>query len=283
MMAGPQPSDKSLTAVPLNGTVEGGVFCSMNSFTRRTALLLAAGACFLAAPAPAAAQVQSRFPPDSFTNLKFFPKTIDRRTLINTMRGFTGALGVRCTYCHVGEEGQDLATYNFASDDKRPKRVARVMLDMVQHINSEHLGDVPDRPTPLLTVRCETCHRGLPRPQLLEDTLTKVLAAGGVDSASRAYRALRERYYGSGAYNFSERVLNEFARGIAAQSPDQAVGLLQLNAEFYPASGQVQLLIGEAYRQKGDTAHALESYRKALALDSTLAPARQRIQQLTRH
>ena len=253
----------------------------MTAPARRTALL--AAAALLALTPSAAAQVQGRFPPDSFTNLKVFPKNVDQRTLINAMRGFTMALGVRCPYCHVGEEGQPLSTFNFAADDKRPKRVARVMLDMVTHINEEHLADVPDRPTPLLTVRCETCHRGLPRPQLLEDTLTKVLAVGGIDSLSRTYHALRERYYGSGAFNFSERVLNEFARGVGRQNPDQAIGVLRLNAEFYPNSAEIYLQIGENYRQQNDTAHALENYRKALAIDSTLVPAQQRITQLTRH
>ena len=33
------------------------------------------------------------------------------------MPGFTRALGVRCSYCHVGEEGESLSTYDFASDD----------------------------------------------------------------------------------------------------------------------------------------------------------------------
>ena len=244
---------------------------------------LPAATLVLLAFASLSAQVQGKFPPDSFTNLKVLPKDIDQRTLLATMRGFTAALGVRCNYCHVGEEGQPLSTFNFASDDKRPKRVARVMLDMMHHINEEHLADVPDRPTPPLQVRCETCHRGLPRPRLLQDTLSDVLAAAGVDSAARTYRALRERYYGTGSYNFGERVLDEFARGLTPRQPDQAIGLLQLNAEFYPNSAMVQTLIGEAYRQKGDTANALASYRNALALDSTFVPARQRINELTRH
>ena len=83
------------------------------------------------------AAAQGKFPPDSFTNLKVLPKNIDQRTLISTMRGFAMALGVRCTYCHVGREGAPLDSLNFAKDDKRPKRVARVMLQMVHHINGK--------------------------------------------------------------------------------------------------------------------------------------------------
>src|SRR5215472_17907887 len=91
---------------------------------------------------------QGKFPPDSFTNLKVLPKNITQRELITTMRGFALGLGVRCTYCHVGKEGQPLDSVNFKSDEKRTKRAARVMMHMVMHINEEHLADVPDRPMP---------------------------------------------------------------------------------------------------------------------------------------
>src|SRR5213593_3964012 len=77
---------------------------------------------------PPGASAQGRFPPDSFKNLKVLPKTIDQRTLINTMRGFAQSLGVRCVYCHVGREDQPLDSVNFAADDKRTKRTARVMM-----------------------------------------------------------------------------------------------------------------------------------------------------------
>src|SRR6201993_3211481 len=111
-------------------------------------------------------RAQGKFPPDSFTNLKVLPKTIGKQELIATMRGFALGLGVRCTYCHVGREGAPLDSLKFASDDKRTKRVARVMIDMVKHINGEHLADVPERPEPHVMVKCETCHRGVARPRL---------------------------------------------------------------------------------------------------------------------
>ena len=52
------------------------------------------------------------------------------------MRNFTSALGVRCQFCHVGQEGQPLAPFDFASDQKRNKLVARQMLRMVAEINA---------------------------------------------------------------------------------------------------------------------------------------------------
>ena len=242
--------------------------------------LLVATVGLLLAPDPGSAQ--GRFPPDSFTNLKVLPKTIDQRTLLSTMRGFAGALGVRCVFCHVGREDQPLDSVNFASDDKRPKRVARVMMHMVMHINMEHLAEVTDRPKPVVEVRCATCHRGVARPRLLDDELALVLADSGLDAAGRRYRALREQYYGSGAYDFREPVLDQLARGeTQAGRADNAIGLLTLNAEFYPASGTIPFLMGEAYLQKGDTAAVLAGYREALAKDSTIVPARRRLAALS--
>ncbi len=221
---------------------------------------------------------QGKFPPDSFKNLKVLPKNISQRALLDTMRGFALALGVRCVYCHVGKEGQPLDSVNFRSDDKRTKRAARVMMHMVMHINEEHLADVPDRPLPHVVVRCATCHRGVARPRLLDDELALTLADSGLDATLRRYRALRDQYYGSGAYDFRELTLNQLARSEAtAGRPDNAIGLLKLNAEFNQHSAQVPFLLGETYLQKGDTATALANYREALARDSTNGFARRRI------
>src|ERR1051326_3487031 len=156
---------------------------------------------------------QGKFPPDSFTNLKVLPKTIGKEELIATMRSFALGLGVRCSYCHVGREGAPLDSLKFASDDKRTKRAARVMMDMVKHINEEHLADVPERPEPHVVVRCETCHRGVARPRLLSDELALYLADSGLTAAVRRYRELRSRYYGGGAYDFRELPLLGLGRG----------------------------------------------------------------------
>jgi tetratricopeptide (TPR) repeat protein len=120
------------------------------------------------------------------------------------------------------------------------------------------------------------------RPRLLDDELTLTLADSGLDAATRRYRRLREQYYGSGAYDFREPVLAQVARGEAtAGRVDNAIGILKLDAEFYPQSGNIPFLMGEAYLQKGDTSAALASYRDALAKDSTIVPARRRIAALS--
>ena len=87
--------------------------------------------------APASAQI-----PDKFENLKVFPKDIPKADLIAAMRNFSRSLGVRCTFCHVGEEGQPLSSFDFVSDENDHKNTARVMMKMVDGINNTHLAEL---------------------------------------------------------------------------------------------------------------------------------------------
>ena len=80
------------------------------------------------------------------------------------MRGFTGALGVRCNHCHVGPGPATLEGFDFASDAKETKKVARVMIRMTQEINTRLLPQTGR--SPLTEVRCMTCHRGVTKPEL---------------------------------------------------------------------------------------------------------------------
>lgn len=101
-------------------------------------------------------------PPAALKNLHVFPKDISRSELITNMRFFTQSLGVRCTFCHVGVEGQPPSTYDFASDAKKEKLTARKMLLMVQRINAQDFGVQPGMANAKVT--CFTCHRGSEHP-----------------------------------------------------------------------------------------------------------------------
>jgi tetratricopeptide (TPR) repeat protein len=238
---------------------------------------LAAVLLSLAAPV----QAQGHFPPDSLANLRFFPANTPVRELVGQMRFFTSALGVRCQYCHIGQEGQPLDSFNFRSDDKRTKLTARVMLEMVKQINAQHLSLIPERPTPGVEVTCMTCHRGVARPADLAALVLDAVTQSSADSAVRLYRGLRERFYGRAAYDFGEVSLNSASEGLAAQRRfDDALRLLQLNAEFFPASAQIYARMGEAQLMKGDTAGAIASYRQTLLRDPTAAFARRRLREL---
>src|SRR5437773_9826032 len=124
---------------------------------------LAALMLLVGAPAAVAAQL-----PEKFENLRYFRKDIPRDTLVNIMRGFSFALGVRCQYCHAGGDGISFAGVVFKSDEKAAKRNARFMIQMVDSINRVVLAALPVRSTPPVSVQCVTCHRGLSKPTTLE-------------------------------------------------------------------------------------------------------------------
>ena len=68
-----------------------------------------------------AAQTTARFPPDSLVNVQVIPMSTPVMQVIGVMRNFTSFLGVRCPFCHVGEEGRPLAEFDFASDKIKPE------------------------------------------------------------------------------------------------------------------------------------------------------------------
>jgi photosynthetic reaction center cytochrome c subunit len=135
----------------------------------REKLLLAAGcAAFLTAAFNATAQplATAAAPPTPFAvppykNLQVLSKDITRDQLISNMKFFAQSLGVRCTHCHVGEEGKPLSTFDFASDAKPRKQTARAMLRMVHKINQEEFGVKEFKD---VKVTCYTCHRGSTKP-----------------------------------------------------------------------------------------------------------------------
>ncbi|MFQ5421507.1 MAG: c-type cytochrome, partial [Anaerolineae bacterium] len=107
--------------------------------------------------------------PDKFTNLQVLPEDISKQELIGNMRNFAIGLGVRCQFCHVGEEGQPLSTFDFASDEKKTKKTARIMMQMVQNINGDHLEKISGR-TRSIQVNCVTCHHGQSKPRFMRIT-----------------------------------------------------------------------------------------------------------------
>ena len=216
---------------------------------------------------PAAASAQ-KFPPDSLKNLKVFPKTIPVRALLDTMRTFAGALGVRCNYCHVGNEGEPLSAYDFASDKKPEKEKARVMLRMVAAINGDYLTKLPSRRQPPVVVSCVTCHRGIAVPRPLQQVVLMAYDSLGPDSAIAAYRALRQKYYGRASYDFGEGPLAEVGSALRArQTVADAVRFYLLNTEFAPSSPFAFRQAGEGQLAAGDTAAAIASFEHALMLN----------------
>jgi hypothetical protein len=98
---------------------------------------------------------ESRPASEVFENIQIeLFKTVPAERLLGIMnRGYSRALGVKCTHCHMEDD--------FASDDMREKQAAREMAAMHKAINDQlakmkHLEGTPeDR-----FINCSTCHRG---------------------------------------------------------------------------------------------------------------------------
>lgn len=241
-----------------------------------------AGLVSLACASSLAAQVQGKFPPDSLINTKVIPHDTPVTQVIGMMRNFTSDLGVRCPFCHVGKEGQPLAEFDFAKDEKRTKLVARQMMRMAAEVNSR-IDTIPERPVPGVTVTCRTCHRGISRPVPLSMLMVDTDTLSGADSAVAAYRALRNRYYGRDAYDFGEPSLNIAAFRLGrAKRYDDAFTLLTLNEGFFPGSSGMYVFRGNILLMEGDTSAAAIAFREAVRRDSTNGEARGRLKDIAR-
>lgn len=206
--------------------------------------------------------------PEKPENLQVLPKDWSGSRLRAPMTGFTRALGVRCSYCHKGEEGQPLSTYDFASDENPNKARAREMLRMLGSIN-EHLNRIEPSGEKRVNMWCHTCHKGRPRPTTLAEELEETYAAKGLEAAMAHYTELKESYYGRGAYNFeSESTLNGFGYTVLGnKDANGAIRVFRLNAEKFPESANVWDSLAEAYMKGGETQQAIANYRKSLELD----------------
>ena len=218
---------------------------------------------------------------DNAKNLKVLPEDTTPEELRETMRAFATGTGNRCSACHVGEVESDLSTYDFSLDDKEKKLKARKMISMTREINATLAEAFPDSNAPLVTVTCETCHRGQPRPLMLQDILQDIVATEGVAQAIEKYRELRERYYGGYTYDFSERMLMRTAEALSARNQfDVALQFATLNLEYYPQSSRTHLLRGEIFKEQGNIDAARNDFEKALELEPQSQWIRQQLDNL---
>ena len=130
--------------------------------TLRALALLAA--LFIAACAAISQQKAQTPTADNleFHNLRVLPPNITHDELIATMRGIARSLGTRCNHCHVTNPPGAKEEFDFPSDAKPEKKVARTMLRMVREINAGYISKVNAHGQ---TVTCFTCHRGHTVPE----------------------------------------------------------------------------------------------------------------------
>jgi len=210
-------------------------------------------------------------------NLQVLPPDLADDSLLAVMGGFTRALGVRCVHCHAARNGVRPAADEYASDENPTKAIARAMLRMVEDINGRHLpsarlvGATPER------VTCATCHRGLARPRPLESVLRSAYQKEGLAETERLYRRLRDQYFGSDAYDFSDVTLPSVADLIGATPAQRAdaLALMRLNLEFHPQSWFTYQQMGQLYLLDADTVRARDAFARGLAINPTRAFLRQ--------
>lgn len=212
--------------------------------------------------APAGAQI-----PDEFTNLEVLPKDIGKRELVSVMREFAGALGVRCNHCHVGESTTSLEGYDFATDEKEAKRVARTMMKMTSDINGTYLAGLEREG--VTAVRCVTCHHGVTEPETIDRIVLATIESDGLDAALVRYRDLRGEYYGRASYDFSAGPLNTVGENLARQqnNVEGAIVVMKMNLEFNPDAPHSHLFLGQLYEQAGNKEAAIASVEKSLELE----------------
>jgi len=227
----------------------------------------AATCCLVVAGAADDASAQRFRWPENPENLTVLE--VSGARLGGIMRAMTGALGVRCVHCHVnnGDDNNSLTDFDFASDEKPTKEKARLMLQLVQEINGQLLTGLADlgvADTERIEVTCTTCHRGAPRPVMIEDLIAETMAAEGVDAAEAKYRELRERFFGGFVYDFRPRPIARFAEGQAADGAvDEAVQLIQMSLEFWPEDAQTYWSLGQVLLRGDRTEEAISALEQA--------------------
>jgi len=102
--------------------------------------------------------------------------------------------------------------------------------------------------------------------EALSTVLQKIIDDRGIDAAVTEYRGLKER--GFGDLYISEGDLNELGyRLLGRKRVPEAIEILKLNVEAYPASANVYDSLGEAYAVSGNMPLAIQNYEKSLSLD----------------
>jgi hypothetical protein len=134
----------------------------MSQAFRATAIFAVVLAAACAAISQQKAQVPRAADNLEFHNLKVLPPNISHDQLIATMRFNARSLGVKCNHCHVENPAGSKEQFDFPSDAKPEKNVARTMIQMANRINGDFISRLNRQAE---TVTCFTCHRGHTVPE----------------------------------------------------------------------------------------------------------------------
>jgi tetratricopeptide (TPR) repeat protein len=253
----------------------------MRVLIRGRALGVLAIALLIAAAARGQAQEKWSWP-EHGKNLQVLPKDFPPERLRAVMSGFSRSLGVHCSHCHVGKDGESWARFDFVSDANPNKDRAREMYRMLGDING-HLKKIQPSADKRVNMWCQTCHRGRPRPTTLAEELdaARLGQPGGSAAAVARYRELKQKYDERGGLDFSENALNDYGYDrIEEKDLDGAIAIFRLEVEEHPSSGNAWDSLGEAYATAGKKELARVAYAKSLELDPDNGNAIQKLREL---
>jgi len=124
-------------------------------------------------------------------------------------------------------------------------------------------GDIPPGATLIFVVTLVDI-----KGEALSELLLKIIDERGIDAAVSEYRRLKTQ--GFGTFYTNEVDTNTLGyRLLRRKKTTEAIEILKLNVEAYPASANAYDSLGEAYLANGDTEHAIQNYEKSLSLDPT--------------
>jgi hypothetical protein len=130
---------------------------------RRALAAAVTGSVLAAAAMVSDAKTESSETQAPATNLQVLPASISPSGLKSLMKQYERELGVSCSYCHV--EDRESSVIDYASDENPRKHTARIMIAMLEDINSKHLAQLAGDRRYSEPVSCGSCHRGRANPQ----------------------------------------------------------------------------------------------------------------------
>src|ERR1700689_654267 len=214
------------------------VAISLMSILSIATAIVAARAQAPAAPPQSAATGLAPLAEQQYKNIKVL-KGIPADQVVPAMEFITASLGVECEFCHVRREHGGMA---FDKDEKKPKEIARKMIEMMTAINKDNFEGKRE-------VTCFSCHHGAAHPvgiPLVAVEGEKPPAMGDhdkqPDSALPAAAALFEKYLtAAGGADAIKKVTSRVEKGttsgfgdqhftidIFAKAPDKRVSIMHL-------------------------------------------------------
>ncbi|MDV3256887.1 MAG: FKBP-type peptidyl-prolyl cis-trans isomerase [Sphingomonas sp.] len=141
---------------------------------------------------------------------------------------------------------------------------------------SKQRGPIPPNSTLLFEVELLDVKDGS-----LGDTIEQTIDAKGLEAGLSHFAELRAKGF-AGLY-VDESQLNRVGYKFLRNGKlGEAVAILRLNSELYPASANVHDSLGEALAASGQRDAAIAEYRRALKLDPKAENARKMLEQLRR-